>query len=195
MLYERHNFCVITGCSGGGKSTIIDGLRERGFLCVDEAGRQIVREQLRIDGDGTPWQNPAKFRELLLSRYMHLYEQVSERNKPVFFDRAIPDLAGSPGLSMPEYYRSAARIYRYAKKVFIVPPWKEIFQNDDERKHSYEIGIEEYRALLNIYPECGYQLIEVPRRSVAERVRFILERAGAVGEQGAKKTPPGRRRH
>ncbi|HEX8810579.1 MAG TPA: AAA family ATPase, partial [Terracidiphilus sp.] len=94
MILERTNFYVITGCSGGGKSTLIDALRRRGFQCVDEVWRHIVRQQLRIGGDATPWQDQVKFRELLLARYMDVFEEVVERTRPVFFDRGIPEAIG-----------------------------------------------------------------------------------------------------
>jgi predicted ATPase len=177
MIKQRNNFHVITGCSGGGKSTIIKALRVRGFHCVDEAGRQIVREQLQIGGDGVPWQNQEKFRELLLSRYMFVFEQTRESIRPVFFDRAIPEIVGFSRVSStptPPHISAAAQIYRYAPKVFMVPPWKEIFRNDDERRHSFEDGVREYDLLLQIYPECGYELVEVPKAPVAERIDFIL---------------------
>ena len=177
MTFERNNFYIITGCSGGGKSTLIDALRTRGFQCVNEVGRQIVQQQMRIGGDGTPWQDQVKFRELLLSHYMHAYEQVAERIHPVFFDRGIPEGIGYSRLvDVPtlEHHRAAARIYRYAKKVFITPPWREIFKNDEERKHSFETAVAEYELTLKVYPDNGYELIEIPRAPVAERVDFIL---------------------
>src|SRR5690348_15603604 len=92
MLLERDNFYVITGCSGAGKSSIIDALAARGFPCVEEAGRAIVQQQLRSGGDATPWQDQMKFGELLLARYIELFEQASERTLPVFFDRGIPEV-------------------------------------------------------------------------------------------------------
>jgi predicted ATPase len=177
MNYERNNFYVVTGCSGGGKSAIIDALRARGFLCVDEAGRTIVQEQLRIGGDGTPWQDRMKFRELLLSRYMYLYEQITERTLPVFFDRGIPELimfSWMLNVPLPEHHRAAFRVYRYARKVFITPPWPEIFKTDEERRHSFEDALAEYRLTPQAYRESGYELIEVPKGPVSERVEFIL---------------------
>jgi predicted ATPase len=174
MIYERDNFYVLTGCSGAGKSSIIQALKARGILCVDEAGRQIVQEQVRIGGDGTPWQDRIKFVELLLSRYMYLFEQITERTRPVFFDRGIPDL-----ITVSEHHRAAARIYRYARKVFIAPPWPEIFRTDEERRHSYEDALAEYRLTPEAYREAGYQLIEVPKAPVSERVDFILQHVRA----------------
>src|SRR5437879_3325830 len=115
MIEQRDNFYVVTGCSGGGKSAIIEALKGRGFPCASEAGRTIVREQVRIGADATPWQNPLKFRELLLSRYIYLFEQIAERRSPVFFDRGIPEgIAVSRMLNVrvPEHHRAAASIYR-----------------------------------------------------------------------------------
>ena len=37
-------FVVITGCSGGGKSTLLDELGRRGHATIEEPGRRIVRE-------------------------------------------------------------------------------------------------------------------------------------------------------
>lgn len=181
MLLECDNFYVVTGCSGGGKSSIIDALRARGFPCVDEAGRTIVKEQLRIGGDGTPWQDRLKFRDLLLSRYLQLFQQVSERSLPVFFDRGIPEgIAASRMMKVPipEHHRAAAANYRYARKVFVAPPWPEIFTLDAERRHSFEDGLAEYPFTLEAYRECGYELVEIPKAPLAERVEFILHQVG-----------------
>jgi predicted ATPase len=178
MTYERNNFYIITGCSGGGKSTLIGALRARGYQCVDEVGRQVVQQQLRIGGDGTPWQDQVKFRELLLSHYMTVFEQVTEHTQPVLFDRSLVECVGwSRLVNVPtlEHHRAAARIYRYAKKVFVTPPWKEIFRQDEERRHTFEDALAEYALSLKVYPELGYELIEIPKASVEERAEFVLQ--------------------
>lgn len=182
MVHQRDNFYVVTGCSGAGKSAIIEALKARGFLCVDEAGRKIVQEQVRIAGNGTPWENRIKFRELLFSCYICLFEQVTERTLPVFFDRGIPEVLAFSRLldvPVPEHHRAAVRLYRYARKVFVTPPWPEIFKTDEERRHSYEDALAEYRLAPDAYRESGYQLIEVPKAPVPERVEFILQQVRA----------------
>lgn len=184
MIFERDNFYVLTGCSGGGKSTILEALRARGFLCIDEVGRTIVKEQLRIGGDGTPWQDPRRFCELALSRAMYVYDQVGERRRPVFFDRSVVEGVAAAlffGLPAANHYRNAARIYRYAAKVFVMPPWKEIFTNDVERRHSFEEALEDYSRNLEGYRDCGYELVEVPKASVEERIEFILRIVNPAG--------------
>ncbi len=52
---------LITGCSGGGKSTLLAELAARGFSVVEEPGRRIVREELESRGDALPWVNLAAF--------------------------------------------------------------------------------------------------------------------------------------
>src|SRR5690349_20035932 len=39
---------IISGCSGGGKSTLLADLARRGHAVREEAGRQVVKEQLYI---------------------------------------------------------------------------------------------------------------------------------------------------
>lgn len=178
MIIENNNFFIITGGPGSGKSTIIEALKKLGFLCVDEVGRQIIQEQVMIDGDALHWKDQIKFRDLMLSRSIYTYEQISELNRPVFFDRGIPELIGYCHLikaNVPEYVRNAAQVFRYNHKVFITPPWQEIYQHDAERKQSWQEAVETYHRVAASYKESGYQLVEVPKISPVERVEFILK--------------------
>ena len=75
---------------------------------------------------------------------------------------------------------------RFYPLVFIVPPWPEIYCQDDERKHGLLEAIAEYERLTAFYPQYGYQLVEVPKVSVEERVDFILFKLAAM-EKNAEK--------
>jgi predicted ATPase len=179
MITEKKNFYIITGGPGSGKTTLIEGLRERGFLCVGEVGRQIIQEQLKIDGDALHNKNQRKFCDLMLSRSMYTFEQVAEKEKPVFFDRGIPELIGYCHLinaEVPHYLKNAANLFRYNPCVFIAPPWEAIYQHDAERKQNWQETVETYHCVANAHIESGYQLIELPKVSVTERIHFILAR-------------------
>jgi predicted ATPase len=39
------NFVTISGCPGGGKSTLLAELRQRGFPTIDEPGQRIAPEE------------------------------------------------------------------------------------------------------------------------------------------------------
>lgn len=181
MARSEVNFHIITGGPGSGKTSVIDALRERGFRCVDEVARKIIREQLLIGGDALHWGDQAKFLELMLSRSMGDYDQVGESDRPVFFDRGIPELAGYCRLvKIPElpHVTRAAALFRYARVVFVMPLWREIYRNDEERKQDFDEAIASHDAAVAVYREFDYEPVEVARTGVAERVDFILRRIG-----------------
>ena len=105
------------------------------------------------------------------------FQQVEDKEKLVFFDRGFLDsLAYSRLMSLPiekEMLRIASQ-HRYHQKVFVFPPWKEIYRNDSERKQSYEEAVATYERIVEVYLEFGYELIEVPKTDVNNRVEFIL---------------------
>ncbi len=54
-------FVVISGCSGGGKSTLLAELARRGLAVIAEPGRRIVRAELQCGGRALPWVDPVAF--------------------------------------------------------------------------------------------------------------------------------------
>jgi predicted ATPase len=58
---DSNRFVVISGCSSGGKSTLLAELGRRGYATVEEPGRRIVRRELAGDGSALPWVNGAAF--------------------------------------------------------------------------------------------------------------------------------------
>jgi len=54
-------FVVISGCSGGGKSTLLLELGRRGYATVEEPGRRIVKEEMLGAGRALPWIDEAAF--------------------------------------------------------------------------------------------------------------------------------------
>lgn len=175
----KNNCVIISGCSGGGKSTLLSELVNRGYSVVPEPGRQIVKEQIAIGGDALPWINLKKFLELALSRYLFHFNFQKESQKLVFFDRGIVD-AIQLDQSQPEYFQQAAQKFKYNRLVFLAPPWEEIFANDSERKHDFESAKKEFNELLIKYKNFGYETVLLPKVSVKERVDFILNRLGIL---------------
>ena len=49
-----NRFVVISGCSSGGKSTLIAELSRRGYAVVEEPGRRIVKEEMARNGLALP---------------------------------------------------------------------------------------------------------------------------------------------
>src|SRR5690606_12657530 len=59
------------------------------------------------------------------------------------------------------------------KKIFILPPWEDIYVTDAERKQTWQEALETFESMKNDYEKYGYEVIEVRRLTLAERVQFI----------------------
>lgn len=180
-MVTRNNFHIFTGGPGAGKTTVLEALRMRGYACVEETGRKIIREQAAIGGNIHHNGDRIAYRDLMLSRAIADYERMSAQERPVFFDRGIPDLVGYNtliGSEIPQAMRAAAEIYRYNPEVFVFPPWQEIYANDVERKQDFAEAIATWQVVVDILPVFGYRVVEVPRASVEARVQFVLDRIG-----------------
>jgi predicted ATPase len=175
----RNNFHIFSGGPGAGKTTTLEALRARGYLCVGEAARQVLHQQAATGGNATHDGDRAKYRDLMLQMALRDYRTVSETAAPVFFDRAIPELSGygnAPGEDDPPALVRAIAECRYNARVFVFPPWEAIYVHDDLRKHSFAHAVEVHALVSEVYRRHGYEPVAVPCVSVAERVAFILER-------------------
>ena len=67
-----------------------------------------------------------------------------------------------------------ARQYRYNQNVFYLPPWRDIYKTDDERKQSWEEAVASSELNAEMYRRFHYTLIDVPFESPEKRADFIL---------------------
>ena len=173
---------IISGGPGFGKTSIIDELERREFKCMHEVSRSIIKEQLESGGDILPWKNLNTFSRFLFERRVKQFEE-APNNKWVFFDRGIPDIIaymGKDELEIPSSYMLKIEECNYFPTVFIVPPWKEIYQNDNERMEDYKTACELDQIICATYKNLGYDVIELPKVPVKERANFILKEIGAL---------------
>ena len=70
--------------------------------------------------------------------------------------------------------KSYAENWRYNKSIFILPPWQEIYETDNERKQDWEEAVLTFEKMSETYKNYGYNIIEIPKISVRERANFIL---------------------
>lgn len=170
---------VISGCSGGGKSTLLAELARRGFATIEEPGRRVVREELASGGHALPWVDATAFARRITAMTQADYDAARALPGPVFFDRGLIDAAVALVHAGGEtLLADLATHYRYHRLVFLAPPWPELFASDAERRHDLDAAIAEYDRLAAAYPALGYEVILLPKASVAERITFLLERVG-----------------
>ncbi|WP_163360466.1 AAA family ATPase, partial [Klebsiella aerogenes] len=79
------------------------------------------------------------------------------------------------GLPVPRHMAVAARTLRYNRRVFIAPPWPEIYRTDSEWKQDLDEAERTYTAMVRTYRQYGYDLVELPCAPVDARVGFVIE--------------------
>jgi predicted ATPase len=169
---------VIIGGPGTGKSTIIDGLTEKGFCCYPEISRQVTLEAKKQGIEQLFLEKPLLFSELLLEGRKNQFKSaLEETHNIVFIDRGIPDVLAYMhyiGDSYPAHFDLACRENLYTK-IFILPPWEEIYVSDEARYENFEQAKLIHNHLTETYKNYGYELIEVPKDSLDNRILFILD--------------------
>jgi predicted ATPase len=169
---------VIGGGPGTGKSTIIDGLVAKGFCCYPEISREVTLEAKKQGIEQLFLEKPLLFSELLLEGRKKQYTNaLAEQHNVVFIDRGIPDVLAYMhyiGDSYPTHFDLACRENVYTK-VFIFPPWEEIYISDEARYENFEQAKLIHNHLVATYKNYGYELIEVPKDSLDNRILFILD--------------------
>lgn len=172
-------YFVITGGPGSGKTTLIQSLSQKGYRCVEEAARSIIKQQIEIGGSALPWENLEKFKKIVFEKVLQDYQKAEQCKGVVFFDRGILDLVAYSRLmesEVPIELSEAVNKHIESKIAFIAPPWKKIYTIDAERKESFEQSIETYRYIVDVYNEYGYTLIDLPKTSVQNRVKFVISK-------------------
>ncbi|MBU3077324.1 AAA family ATPase [Sphingomonas quercus] len=163
-------FVMISGCSGGGKSTLLEELARRGHAVVAEPGRRIIAEERERNGDAFPWVDAAAFARRALA--MSIADHEAARGL-TFFDRGVVDASVAivaTGGQRPAHIIATRRYDR----LFIAPPWPEIYVNDADRRHSLEKALRDYERVRDAYVDAGYDPVILPRDTVTARADFIL---------------------
>ena len=176
MKTETPPFFIITGPPGSGKTTLIEGLAPK-INTVPEVARRVLAEERAKGSIATGEQNPAAFVSRMLDMAMADY---AAANGATVFDRGLPGL-----LAFCAYYqlpdrevRTAIEAHPYQPRVFMLPPWPDIYQTDSERTLDYE-GAAAFGELTHqAYRRSGYALVDVPQASVKARVAYIRSELG-----------------
>lgn len=167
---------VITGAPGAGKTKLLLALQARGYTIVGDTARAIIQDRRKRGLSLRP--DPHVFAIEMLRIDVENFLANPAGQDPVFFERGVLDsvcmLDHVTPLSESELSGWLTK-YRYFSKVFVLPPWKEIYMNDAERDHTFEHAEWVNGITQEWYRRCGYEVVEVPTISVDERCTFVLE--------------------
>jgi predicted ATPase len=176
---------VLTGGPGSGKSTLLQALHKRGYSCSQEASRQLIMEELARNSDCLPWADLPRFAEKVLPRMVEAYHAAdagsvdTDRADPgaiAFFDRGVPDIIAYlkvAGIPVQEHFHTAMQECPYEKIVFLLPPWRDIYVQDQGRRQTFEESERLFCGIRGTYEREGYRVIELPRAPVEKRANFI----------------------
>ncbi len=175
---------VITGGPATGKTAIIDYLRSKGLPCFEEVIRKLTAAA-QDSGDITEsHSNPItlvsdseKFNTTLINLRINDYLASEElKTDFCFFDRGMPDV-----LAYMLYFQQSigTEFVEICEKhtydhMFLLPPWKAIFTDDEERFETFEQAMDIYHHLRDMYSNFGHHVIEVPFGTVDNRANYIL---------------------
>jgi predicted ATPase len=178
MNLRKENCYVITGGPGVGKTALINELAKNKFKIVPESAREIIKQEIEKNGDGLPWKNKELYANLMLKASLESFNSVLSNNSGIhFFDRGILDTlcyTNMIGLGISAEMDKIGKNSLYNRKVFILPPWIEIYHTDNERKQTWEEAKLTFTKMKETYLSYDYEIIEVPQDAVENRVNFLL---------------------
>ncbi|GAB5505270.1 MAG: AAA family ATPase [Rhizobiaceae bacterium] len=176
MIHAGENLFVVTGGPGAGKTTLLQAAAIAGYRTVPESGRAIITLQEAIGGRALHYADSAAYAELMLDRDMQNHQAHAASTELTLYDRGVADLVGYcrlVGIEDAEHIYRAAELFRYNRKVFLAPPWRDIYVQDNQRRQEWSEAVHTYECIANAYSELDYDLIELPLAPVAERLAFL----------------------
>ncbi|WP_372746326.1 AAA family ATPase [Lutibacter sp.] len=169
---------VLTGGPSTGKTTIIEELMARDFMCMTEISREVTLNARKKGIEQLFLTKPLLFSELLLEGRINQFIEAEKINSDIiFFDRGIPDVHAYMNyisIDYPKTYVQKSNLYKY-DYIFLMPPWEDIYITDNERYENFEQALAIHNHLERTYKKLNYNVIEVPFGTVSERADFILQ--------------------
>lgn len=168
---------VITGGPGTGKTSLINQLEIKGFNCKHEISREVTLKAKEEGIDQLFLEDPILFSQKLLEGRLEQFKEGNNSAKKIlFYDRGLPDVTAYMdflGTKYPQSFHDTCLANRY-HKVFILPPWEEIYMQDNERYETFIEAKNIYSFLISSYKKYNYDVYEIPVGSIEQRIAYIL---------------------
>ena len=169
---------VITGGPGTGKTSLINELIKRDYICLEEISRQVILDARKDGIEQLFLTNPLLFSERLLQSRMKQFDEAKNSESSfVFLDRGVPDVLAYMDYAneiYPNAFIEACHTCRY-DQVYVLAPWQDIFTSDNERYENFGQAVKIHEQLLNTYKKHKYNLIDIPFDTIENRVDYLLD--------------------
>ncbi len=166
---------ILTGAAGTGKSTLITALERSGVKVSEEVSRKIINRSLK---DGTkvfPWENTLQFVNTCVSETLTLLDQ----RESTISDRGMLDNLVNlqiANLEPSTFFLEFPYLEYYNPIVFYCPLWKEIYEREPQRPQPFSHQNKVDQLTRKTYIQYGFQLVEIPKTRIEDRVAFVMER-------------------
>jgi len=169
-----NNWYVITGAPSAGKSTIITELAKRGYATVEEQGRLLIDQEMAKGKTLEEVNVDSPEFEVAWTKFQEAREAQVDPAELTFFDRGRLDTLAYfayYGWPIPPEITQLCAGANY-KKVFLL----ELLDYDKDyfRVEDAETAAAMQELFGNAYAEAGYEVVRIPRASVADRLKLIL---------------------
>lgn len=175
-----NNWYVITGAPSSGKSTIVNKLASLGYETMNEWGRKVIDremtngktlEQINVDSP--------EFERSWVEQQVNAEKNLIA-DKTTFFDRGILDT-----LAYFHYYKwpipGAIKKWcdsaNYNRRVFLTELME--YKKDYARIETEDTARQMQQIFIDVYEEAGYDVILIPKDTVENRLKLILDHVNA----------------
>jgi predicted ATPase len=177
---------ILSGTPGSGKTSVIKELEKLGHVIIHEAATDVISQE-QAKGIEKPWEEPEfvdqitrmqKERQMNANGYLQLYDRSPFCTYAL--GKYLSHWKGLEFKTPPVLLDEIGRCLKagiYQNKVFFFENLGFI-EHTDARKISYEDALIFEQIHLDVYKEFGFEIVLVPKQSIAERCRFILTTVG-----------------
>ena len=168
---------VISGGPGGGKTTIINSLKQLGYFCYDEISRDLIEKGIKSGKQNLFVEDPIKFSDTLWKKREEQYKNsiIQKKYDKVFFDRSLIDITSYLEFIGKRNINLEKKLINFNYDVvFLVKPNKKNYRKDSTRYEDYNESIKIHNILKKNY-QIQFKTINVPYRKLSKRLNFIIE--------------------
>ena len=168
---------VISGGPGGGKTTIINSLKNLGCFCYDEISRDLIEKSNRNGEQNLFIKNPLNFSKILWEKREEQYKNsiIQKKYDTVFFDRSLLDITSYLEFIGKRNLNLEKKIINFNYDVvFLIKPIKKFYRKDYSRYEDFNESLEIHNILKKNYQK-HFKTIQVPYKKLSKRLNFIIE--------------------
>jgi len=143
-----------------------------------EVAREVISEEQEKKSTNVPYIDNPGFTKLVVKRIKKTFDDATG-DKFNLYDRGLPDSVAylkvidktEPDKELHDELLNS----RYENIVFFTPIWEQIYNTDKQRLEWIIEARKISNALIEVYHNYNYNLIEVPIGPVKDRVKFVLK--------------------